>query len=152
MISAFRLPRPAILLALAVSACGSGGGSGKANFPGDSRSTEPFSGIALDETLHFTGTEPFWGGEVRRDSLIYTTPENPAGATVPVSRFAGRNGISFGGTLEGQDFTMAISPGRCSDGMSDRTYPFHVTLRVKGETRSGCAWSDRHPLTGSSKP
>ena len=32
--------------------------------PGDTDETEPYSEIAEDEVLRFTGTEPFWGGEV----------------------------------------------------------------------------------------
>jgi len=135
-------PIPFLLL---LAACGSGGPG--AALPGDAGSTEPFSGIAVDETLHVTGTEPFWGGEARRDRVTYTTPDDPKGATIAVERFAGRNGVSFSGSLQGQDFVMAVSPGQCSDGMSDRIYPFHVVLKALAETREGCAWSNAHPFT-----
>jgi uncharacterized membrane protein len=134
-----------IAFLLLLRACGSGDPG--AALPGDATSAKPFSGIAVDETLHFTGTEPFWAGEVSRNRVTYTTPDDPKGASVSVERFAGRNGVSFSGSLRGQDFVMAISPGRCSDGMSDRIYPFHVVLRALGETREGCAWSDAHPFS-----
>jgi uncharacterized membrane protein len=114
--------------------------------------TQSYSGIAPGETVHFTGTEPFWGGEVSGGTLTYSTPENQAGEPVAVERFAGRNGVSFSGDLGGKPFVMAVTPGRCSDGMSDRTYPFTVTLQVKGEQREGCAWTDRQPFTGPAHP
>lgn len=130
---------------LLLAACGSDGPG--ASLPGDAGSTEPFSGIAVDETLHVTGTEPFWSGEATRSTVLYSTPEDQKGTTIAVERFAGRNGVSFSGRFQGQDFVMAVSPGRCSDGMSDRMYPFHVVLKVSGETREGCAWSNMHPFT-----
>ena len=40
----------------------------------------------------------------------------------------------------------------CSDGMSDRSYPFTVTLMVMGEQREGCAWTDKQPFSGPQHP
>lgn len=125
---------------------------GTADLPGDDDSTAVYSGIAEDETIRFTGTEPFWGGEVSGVSLQYTTPENIDGVWIPVERFAGRNGLSFSGTHQEADFVLAVTPGECSDGMSDRTYPFTVTLNVSGETRAGCAWTDAQSFTGQDSP
>jgi uncharacterized membrane protein len=142
---------PAFAL-LTLAACHSGPDDSKARAPGDSGSTQAYGEIAESETLRFTGTEPFWGGSVTGNSLTYSTPENQDGATIPVERFAGRNGLSFNGELDGGDFIMAVTPGTCSDGMSDRVYPFAVILRIGGETRNGCAWSDAHPFKGSPAP
>ena len=119
--------------------------------PASSR-TKAYSGIGENETVRFTGTEPFWGGEVSGETLTYTTPENIDGTQIAVERFAGRNGLSFSGTLDGADFVMAVTPGECSDGMSDRTYPFTVTLEVRGEQRQGCAWTDAQSFTGPEHP
>ncbi len=145
--AAMRYFRPALPIPFFLLLAGCGSGDPGAGLPGDATSAKPFSGVAVDETLHFTGTEPFWAGEARRDRVIYTTPDDPKGAVIAVDRFAGRNGVSFSGSLQGQDFVMAVSPGQCSDGMSDRVYPFHVVVKVLGETREGCAWSDAHPFT-----
>ena len=142
---------------IAVASC-SGGGRSPAAASSSSPTvatasdTRPYSGIGSGETVHFTGTEPFWGGEVSGGALNYTTPENQAGALVAVDRFAGRNGISFSGDLDDKPFMLAVTPGKCSDGMSDRTYPFVVTLQVKGQQRKGCAWTDKQPFTGSRQP
>jgi len=120
--------------------------------PGNTDDTAPYDGVAEDEVLRFTGTEPFWGGEVSGNTLTYSTPEEPDGVAIEVERFAGRGGISFSGRLDGAPFDMTVTPLRCSDGMSDRTYPFAVTLEVAQETRSGCAWSDRRPFEGPETP
>ncbi len=135
---------------LMLAACQSGGG--EAGVPGDTSDTQPFSGIAADEELRFTGTEPFWGGQVSGGTLTYTTPENIEGDRIVVKRFAGRGGLSFSGTYLDQPFDMTVTPGECSDGMSDRTYPFVVTLKVANETRNGCAWSDANPFEGPENP
>lgn len=137
---------------LTLAACHSGGGAGGAALPGDSADHRPFSAIAPNETIRFTGTEPFWGGEAGADSLLYSTPENPEGTRIAVKRFAGRGGVSLSGELGGQPFDLMVSPGDCSDGMSDRTYPFVATLRLGAETRSGCAWTDGKGFIGDKNP
>ena len=111
-----------------------------------------YAGIGADETLRFTGTEPFWGGSVTGTALTYTTPENQAGRTIAVRRFAGNNGLAFTGTLEGAGFDMAVTEAPCSDGMSDRTYPFTVTLQIGAEKRAGCGWTERRGFTGPEAP
>ncbi|MES2700146.1 MAG: hypothetical protein V4647_11105, partial [Pseudomonadota bacterium] len=68
--------------------------------------------------------------------------------TIAVARFAGRGGLSFTGTLQGAQFDLAITPASCSDGMSDRTYPFAVTVQLGDQQLSGCGWTDRQGYTG----
>ncbi len=144
--------------ALALAACQSessiddGAATADAVVPGDTSETEPYSEVAEDEVLHFTGTEPFWGGEVSGTTLTYSTPENQEGIAIEVERFAGRGGIAFSGMLDGAPFEMMVTPLACSDGMSDRTYPFTVTLEIGQETRNGCAWSEQHPFEGPEHP
>ncbi|QZH75550.1 MAG: hypothetical protein JY451_02750 [Erythrobacter sp.] len=125
--------------AAALSACQPSDGE---TFPGDASETQPYAGIAEDAVLRITGTEPFWGGTISGGQLTWTTPENIDGITVPVERFAGRGGLSFSGQLEDQQIDIAITPGDCSDGMSDRTYPFNATVELNGQTLSGCAWRE----------
>lgn len=140
----------ALTIALPLAACENRADT--SNVPGDNSDTQPYSRIGTEETVHFTGTEPFWGGEVGGSTLIYSTPENIDGTTIPVSRFAGRGGVSFSGELGGESFDLSVSEGECSDGMSDRTYPFHATLQIGEELRSGCAWTDSEPFTGPGSP
>jgi uncharacterized membrane protein len=136
---------------LVLSACGTGEvpqATGAQSALGDTEDTTPFSGIAEDAVLRFTGTEPFWGGVVADGRLTWTTPENIDGVTIAVTRFAGRAGLSFSGTLEGQGFDLAVTPGECSDGMSDRTYPFTATVKLGTQQLNGCAWREGDDLGG----
>jgi uncharacterized membrane protein len=123
-----------------------------ARVPGETDETAPFDGIAEDEVLRFLGNEPFWGGQVDGTTLTYKTLENQDGTVIAVERFAGRGGIAFNGLLDGAEFDMTVTPLACSDGMSDRTYPFTVTLQIGEDKRNGCAWSERHPFEGPEHP
>lgn len=121
---------------------------------GDTPGTSPqgFTAIAADEIISFNGTEPFWGGTVRGSELTYSTPENIDGTTIPVERFTGQGGLGFSGELEGRDFDLLITQGECSDGMSDRTYPYVATLKLGDELREGCAHTDKQPFSGPARP
>ncbi|PNU02600.1 hypothetical protein A8V01_08395 [Novosphingobium guangzhouense] len=134
----------AALIYFAVAACH----SASDGLPGDPADHRPWDGIDASESVHFVGTEPFWGGQVADGRLTYTTPDNPQGETVPVSRFAGRGGVSFSGELSAGSATLAVTPAACSDGMSDARYPFTVTLKMGEQARKGCGWTDRNPRTG----
>lgn len=108
---------------------------------------KPFDGIQVAETIRLLGTEPFWGGTLADGTLRYTHPENEAGELIPVKRFAGNNGLGFSGSRNGQPLDLMITKGVCSDGMSDRSFPYTATLRLGSEQRNGCAWTDREPYT-----
>ena len=136
-------------LALLIAACGP---DTDATLPGDAGSNTPYDGIGMGDVLRFTGTEPFWGGKAKGNTLTYSTPEDISEQVITASRFAGRGGLSFSGTLREGAFTMAVTEGACSDGMSDRTYPFTVTLEIAGLIRQGCAWSDNRPFEGPDAP
>jgi uncharacterized membrane protein len=142
-------PAFAIAISLTLTACN----SSTPGIPGDPEDSAPFSLIGEGETVHFTGTEPFWGGEVTGDQLTYSTPENIDGTLITVSRFAGRGGLSFSGTLDGAQFDLVLVEGQCSDGMSDRLFPFVATLSIgESDDLRGCAWSSEHPFEGPENP
>lgn len=111
-----------------------------------------FSAIAEDEAIKVVGTEPFWGGTVDTGRFTYTTPEKPDGDRIAVKRFAGLSGLGYSGTLDGKPVDLTITVGACSDGMSDRQFPFTATLRIGEEIRQGCAWTERSPFTGPANP
>ncbi|ABC64033.1 COG3650 family protein [Erythrobacter litoralis] len=106
---------------------------------------EGFTGIGPEEVIRFGGTEPFWGGSIDGGRLTYTTPENIDGTVIGVDRFTGQGGLGFSGTLGGESFDMTITPGECSDGMSDRTYPYVAILQIGDGQRAGCAHTDSQP-------
>jgi uncharacterized membrane protein len=85
------------------------------------------------------GTEPFWGGTLTGTQLLYQTPENQAGETVATSAAYGAAKEVYTGSLGGQLLVLTLTKGPCSNGMSDQTFAYSAVLRVRGETRHGCA-------------
>lgn len=137
---AYRRARLATILpAVLLAACGTSESEG---VPGDSSDTQPFAEIAATDILRLTGTEPFWGGRIEGNTLSWSTPELPDGVSVPVTRFPGRGGVSFSGQLDGAPLDILVTPAECSDGMSDRIYPYVATVQTGSETREGCAWRE----------
>ena len=135
---------PFLALAL-LAGCHSGEAASGSGMPGSAEDTSPYHEIADDAVIRFVGTEPFWGGTVTGDQLTWSTPEIE-GEQIAVTRFAGRGGLNFSGTLTGQQFDLAVTPGQCSDGMSDRTYPFNATVKLGAQQLSGCAWREGDDL------
>ena len=111
-----------------------------------------FDAIGADETVYVTGTEPFWNGEIGAGQAVYRTLEAQEPVPFAVKRFAGNNGLGITGQIDGQAFDLTVTPGACSDGMSDRSYPYTATLRLGDDARFGCAWTDREPFGGPSEP
>lgn len=119
---------------------------------GISNDTEPYAGIAADEKLSLLGTEPFWGIEITGENATYSSPEELNGVAFEVTRFAGNNGLGYSGELEGRAVQIAITPGECSDAMSDRSYPFTATVTWGDTTLYGCGYSNIQSFTGDESP
>lgn len=134
-----------VLLAPLPSACTSGN-------DGIDPKGETFDAVAPDEVVTLTGTEPFWNLQVEAGEGIWTTPDNTGGTQFTVTRFSGNNGLGFTGILDGATFTATVTPGQCSDGMSDRTYPYVATIALGDETLRGCGYTSGQPFTGDAAP
>lgn len=146
-----RLPLLIIIATALLASCQQHDGQGDATARKEEGHNN-FTAITPEETLRFSGTEPFWGGSVTGNDLVWTTPEKPGGATIRVERFSGNNGLGFSGKLDVKDFNMAVSHAPCSDGMSDRTYPFTVTVEISQQAYNGCGWTEKMPFTGPKAP
>ncbi|BDW83543.1 membrane protein [Erythrobacter sp. Dej080120_24] len=125
--------------------------------PGEiSRDTKPFDDISATTHISMLGTEPFWGIDITPDGegfvARYTSPEDLEGSQFAVSRFAGNNGIGFSGSLDGKALQIALTPGQCSDGMSDRTYPYTATVALGDAVLYGCGHTSDQPFTGDEAP
>jgi len=129
--------------ALCLASCGAGNGEPMQN---------RYDGIGPNETIYLTGTEPFWNMKISAESLTYFTPESPVGRKAAVARFAGNGGLGVNGTLGGEALIIAVTPGDCSDGMSDRTYPFTATVGLGEDTLLGCGFTDSSGFTGEESP
>jgi len=133
-------------LAATLGACGYSGGDPK---PGD---VSVFDGIGEGEVITVLGTEPFWSARIEGAILSYSTPENADGTQVAIRRFAGNGGLGISGELDGSPLQLAITPGECSDGMSDRAYPYTATLALGSENLLGCAYTDIQEYSGEENP
>ena len=110
-----------------------------------------YDGIAPEASITLTGAEPFWGLEI--DAAVdgqhagrFTHPEDIDPSVFSLSRFAGNNGLGFSGELAGKAVQVAITPGECSDGMSDRLYPYAATVAWGEATLIGCAFTSEAPF------
>lgn len=94
---------------------------------------------AIPENFHALGTEPFWGLTVTGVGARYSTPEITEEIARDVVRSASSGVETVSGRLGQLPFRLTVRPERCSDGMSDRVYPFAAELRLGERTLQGCA-------------
>ena len=80
------------------------------------------------------GTEPFWDLTIGRD-LVFTDRGNNIPVAEPTPPV--RRGLA-GETYQGRRLQVNIVHRRCSDGMSDRSYPDTVNVTVDGRAYRGC--------------
>ena len=97
------------------------------------------STVASGNAWHAFGNEPFWSVEARGGTLVFKTPENQAGVTLQGRRVPSLVGTVILGQGEGGEFHLGITPGECSDGMSDRTHAYAATFILGDRTYKGCA-------------
>ena len=82
-------------------------------------------------TLDCTGTEPFWSLAIRPDSVSLDEASGPGfdGTAGTRMRAVGRtNRWSLRAFDSGRSLTAVIVARQCSDGMSDRSYPYELDV------------------------
>lgn len=85
------------------------------------------------------GTEPFWNLKVRAGGMTLARPDHPEVTTAnPGPRADGDQGV-FDASVGEQRLVLRLTPGDCSDGMSDRRYGYTAEVWIDGETLKGCA-------------
>ena len=85
------------------------------------------------------GTEPFWNVEAQGGRLVFTTPEDQAGKVLHGRRIPSLVGTVIAGDDGGRHFQLGITPGACSDGMSDNHYDHKATFSYGEAQYTGCA-------------
>jgi uncharacterized membrane protein len=90
----------------------------------------PFAG-----EFNALGTEPFWAVEIREKTLKLSGPDR-ADLIVPNPgpRVEGLKAL-----WPGKGLVVVLTEGACSDGMSDRTYPYFAEVTTTDATLKGCA-------------
>lgn len=93
--------------------------------------------------INASGTEPFWGLEIRPSGLKFTRPEPEAAITAPNPgvQEAGAEAVWSSTTSDGKAFIVTlVNEGSCSDGMSDLKYPYMAVVTLGSLTYRGCAY------------
>jgi len=80
------------------------------------------------------GTEPFWGLTIDERQMVFTQPD-----AQPVAQPTPKVIVGFAGEIyQTPRLNVNIVHAKCSDGMSDRTYPDKVQVAVDGRRFNGC--------------
>lgn len=128
-----------VLIALALGACGQPRDTpAKSQAPADApANAAPEPAVDLSVPIRALGNEPFWAVEVGKDTLVLTRPDHrPMTVRRPNTAAVTTPRVMFGDLAA---FSLLLEVGECSDGMSDRRYPYKADLIVGGETLHGCA-------------
>lgn len=127
-------------LALVLTGCGeSMGASEDAPPPADAPAVK---GPDYSGDIDVLGAEPFWAVKIRAASVALSRPDHPEVSNAnPGVRIDGQQGVwDSNGPTEGEGrLVVRLTPGVCTDGMSDRVYRFSAEIWVDGETLKGCA-------------
>lgn len=134
----FALP----LLAFGLAACQTyppgayRSGQGPLGYP-EPASYQSYSGpdyLGAEGGYRAIGTEPFWDLTIGRD-LVFTDRGNNVvvGEPAPLVQRS-----ASGERYQGRRLSVTIERRRCSDGMSDRSYPDTVNVTVDGRAFRGC--------------
>lgn len=83
---------------------------------------------------HAVGTEPFWNLLIDPINITFTQPD-----AQPILQRTPSSIIGVAGEIyQTQRINVNIVHARCSDGMSDRSYPDTVQVTVDGREFKGC--------------
>ena len=132
-------------LAILVASCGD-----RSPRPADSTIAIPFDSqrervvAPIPLPLRALGTEPFWALDIDSTGLRFITPDDTSGIRFPPrAPSAIGDTVVWAGQTERADVEARIWRGQCSDGMSDRVYPYVAAVRIAGTSYRGCA--DKRP-------
>ena len=98
--------------------------------------TDPAAPFRQDFVL--AGNEPFWRLDVKGTSLVLTRPEPEPAVTATGATLAASSGKA---TWTSQTLVATVAAKTCSDGMSDRVYPYEAEVKVGDLVLKGCGIS-----------
>jgi uncharacterized membrane protein len=99
---------------------------------------EASCGALPDAEWVASGTEPFWGMQVRGDKVLFTQPDEPARVEVVVTRELD-SWRSVPGAKGWHPMELTVEPTPCTDGMSGAWSSHTATAKFDGRELKGCA-------------
>ena len=125
-----------LLLSVNLAGCGEapmGASEGASSAPADAPASAP-PGPDFSDEFNLVGTEPFWSGKIRGQGLTLSRAGQPdVTAANPGVKVKGEVGV-----WEAGDLVLRLKAEPCSDGMSDRRYPWAARVTLAGEVFNGC--------------
>jgi uncharacterized membrane protein len=134
---------------LVLAACGQapmGAPAEASSPPADAPASTP-PGPDFSGEFYLIGTEPFWGGRIRADRLIFSRAGQPD-ITSTNTGVQTEGDVGSWGTGR---MVFKLRPEPCSDGMSDRRYDYRAEATINGELLKGCAATTAE-LAGQPRP
>ena len=140
----------AALLALSLAACSdpgqapAGAGAKPASTAAAAQSPTTampgaLAGEAVPLRLSGIGTEPFWNLELDGTQINWRSVADVTPSQGTVVRASITDGAELSGKLGEEPFFAQILKGKCSDGMSDNSFPYTLLVRKGGQELKGCA-------------
>jgi len=133
---------PLALCAALMTACSpEAPGGGEALPPADAPPETPPAAAPFDQPFALLGTEPFWRLDAAGQTLTLTRPDTPPLTAGNAGLATVADGAVWTGQAGDVSVIATVKAGQCSDGMSDRVYPYTAEVRLGAETLKGCAIS-----------
>lgn len=107
--------------------------------PQPTTATDPAAPFREDFVL--MGTEPFWRLDIKGGALSLTRPDDPTVSTGKATLQAASGAATWSAVAGDEAMTVALTAKRCSDGMSDRTYPYAAEVKLGDLVLRGCGIS-----------
>ncbi len=98
-------------------------------------------GMDISQPISARGTEPFWAVEITDGTKFrLTRPDQPeVAAEAPGAALSPDGATWVAKGAKGEQLTVTLKVGECSDGMSDLKYPMSAEVILLNETLKGCA-------------
>ena len=96
----------------------------------------------FDGDFVLNGNEPFWAIDIRRDGIVYRSPEEPKGRKYPYAATRSAGELFYATRLPGNPGSVLeidITPKRCVDSMSGEIRSFEAKVMLDGRELHGCA-------------
>ena len=100
-----------------------------------------FSVSTMAGDLTCSGTEPFWGLQIKRDKVLFFGPKVKIITTEKImsKRDAVNTNSDFAFVVTTESkATATVVTGECNDGMSDKTYSKHIIYKNNEFVLYGC--------------
>ena len=98
-------------------------------------------GMDISQPITARGTEPFWAVTITEGTKFkLSRPDQPdLAAEAPGAALSPDGATWVARGAKGEQLTVTLKPGDCSDGMSDLKYPMTAEVVLLNEPLKGCA-------------